>query len=126
MNTIKISDGELLDKYAILSIKLNKIKDYKKLKNIKKEHAYIQKKAKTFLANLKYANLFKLLLNVNRKLWDIEDKIRGKERLKKFDKEFINIARSIYKLNDQRFTIKNNINSLNILSFKEEKSYKPY
>jgi hypothetical protein len=126
MNIIKISDGELLDKYAILSIKLDEIKDRKKLENIKKEHAYIQKKARAFLIDSKYLNLFKLLLNVNRKLWRIEDKIRDKERLKKFDKEFIKIARSIYKLNDQRFNIKNNINTLNILSFKEEKSYKPY
>ena len=126
MNTIKISDGELLDKYSILSIKIKKIKNIDKLKNIKKEYTYISEKIKKFKKRLIYNLLLDKLIKVNTNLWFVEDKLREKEGLKEFDKEFILLARSVYRLNDERFELKNKINNLNKSSFKEEKSYKSY
>lgn len=126
MNTIEISDGELLDKYSILCIKFKNIKDLKKKKNIRKELNYINKKINKFKKDRKYAKLLKTLIDTNQKLWKIEDDIRDKERLKQFDNDFITLARKVYFTNDFRFKIKNQINNLSKSSFKEEKSYKKY
>jgi len=126
MNTIKISDGELLDKYSILHIKLKNISDPEKKQNIKKEFIYINKKINKFKKDKKYTKLLKKLIEINTKLWKIEDDIREKERRKIFDKDFISLARKVYFTNDLRFKIKNQINKLNKFSFKEEKSYKKY
>jgi len=125
MNTIQISDGELLDKYSILYIKLKNIKDPIKLQNIQKEFNYLHEKILKF-KNIKYKRLLKKLININKKLWKIEDDIRDKEREKEFDSQFIALARKVYITNDLRFKIKNQINNLNKFSFKEEKSYKKY
>jgi hypothetical protein len=126
MNTIKISDGELLDKYSILYIKVSKIDDPIKKHNVKKEFAYIDKKVNKFKRNRKYLKLLNKLIQINKKLWKIEDDIRDKEREKQFDANFISLARKVYITNDLRFKIKNEINKLNDFSFKEEKSYKKY
>lgn len=126
MNTIKISDGELLDKYSILFIKLKNIKDPEKRRNIKKEFNYISKKINKFKKNKKYTALLKDLIRTNKKLWAIEDDIREKERAKEFDSDFIALARKVYFTNDLRFKIKNEINKASKCSFKEEKSYKKY
>lgn len=126
MNSIKISDGELLDKYSILCIKFKNIKDFEKKKNVKKELNYINKKINKFKKDKKYTKLLKSLIDTNQKLWKIEDDIRNKERLKQFDSDFIMLARKVYFTNDFRFKIKNQINNLNKSSFKEEKSYKKY
>jgi len=126
MNLIRISDGELLDKYSILDIKLKNIKDEVKKLNVKKEFDYLHSKILRFKMNKKYTKLLNKLVKVNKKLWKIEDDIREKERLKKFDEGFIHLARQVYLTNDLRFSIKNQINSLSRNSFKEEKSYKKY
>ena len=63
---------------------------------------------------------------INSELWEIEDKIRIKEKLKEFDDEFISLARSVYRTNDKRFSIKSKINTVNDSLIKEEKSYEEY
>ena len=71
-------------------------------------------------------NLYSNLKTINSSLWDVEDKIRMKESLKEFDDDFIELARSVYKINDQRSLIKRNINMKYNSVIVEEKSYKEY
>ena len=125
---VEISNGELLDKITILEIKLTKIQDKEKLINIQKEFDVLNP-----LCN----ELFKIyggelqvhylaLAEINGKLWDIEDWIRDCEREKRFDKEFVELARSVYITNDQRCKIKKLINLTTSSGLVEEKSYKDY
>jgi hypothetical protein len=105
---VPISLGELWDKYSILIIKKNKIKNPEKLKHIDKELEYLEPLCKKFQIDKTFYND---LLEINTKLWNIEDKIREKENKLSFDNEFISIARSVYKNNDKRASIKYNINT---------------
>mgnify|MGYP001069392068 CR=1 FL=1 len=120
---IEVSTGEILDKMSILEIKMNKIKDEKKIVNIQKEYNYLKNISKQLSYDIENYNE---LLKINNKLWDIEDNIREKERNGVFDKEFIEIARSVYFTNDKRSIIKKQINISSNSNFIEEKSYKKY
>ena len=128
MILVPISIGELIDKIIILEIKLNKIKDIKKLINIKKEFKMLNSLFKN--NNIKLDFNFKKFKNnlkkINLKLWIIEDKIRRKEFLKKFDSQFIKLARSVYINNDKRAEIKKEINLFYGSCLMEEKSYQNY
>ena len=112
MNTdiviVPISLGELWDKYSILMIKKTKICNLEKLKYVNKELDYLEPLCKKYQID---KSLYNNLLEINTKLWDSEDKIREKEKNLSFDKEFISIARSIYKNNDIRASIKYKINT---------------
>ena len=66
------------------------------------------------------------LKQINKKLWDIEDKIRDKEKNKKFDQQFIELARNVYFTNDERSRIKRNINQFFGSQIIEEKFYSKY
>ena len=66
------------------------------------------------------------LRQINQQLWDIEDKIRDKERNNSFDDEFIQLARSVYITNDERSRIKRKINDMFGSELIEEKSYAKY
>jgi uncharacterized coiled-coil DUF342 family protein len=70
--------------------------------------------------------LVEKLRNINAELWDVEDKIRGKERARQFDREFIELARSVYKKNDKRSEIKNEINEIFNSELTDIKSYEKY
>jgi hypothetical protein len=121
---IEVPNGELVDKLTILEIKLARIKDNKKLKNIRKEHDILQKAV--FQIIDREDELYRKLLETNQKLWDIEDKIRELERRKDFGQEFIEIARSVYITNDIRANIKMEINLKTGSGLFEEKSYENY
>ena len=125
---IPVSVGELVDKISILEIKDMKITDKEKLKNINYELSKlkdISKKVKS--KNVKeFDSNFNKLLEINNELWEIEDSIRKLESKNQFDDDFINIARKIYKLNDQRFKIKQNINLIFGSQLIEEKEYEKY
>ena len=107
--SIPISIGELWDKYTILLIKKEKIKDENKLIHINLEI----NKLDEFINQYSYKDnyLFINLININQKLWDIEDELRVKEKEKQFDNEFIELARSVYYNNDKRAEIKKEINN---------------
>lgn len=122
---IEVSNGELVDKVSILSIKLENIKDKNKLVNIKKEFDLLLKEMQTLKINEESEN-FRALQSVNRELWEIEDKIRIKEANQQFDDEFIQLARSVYFKNDARFEIKSKINALTNSILAEEKEYVKY
>jgi hypothetical protein len=123
---IEVSLGEIVDKYTILTIKSSKIEDPAKLENINKELTYlieVLKKEDPLMTD--YA-LTKALLEINKALWNVEDLLRDFERAKSFGKEFIDLARNVYKLNDKRANIKKEINMKHGSDFVEEKSYQPY
>lgn len=122
---IDISIGEVVDKITILSIKLNKIKNDKKLKNIRKEYDLLFSSLETSGIEVDSA-LFTKLETINLKLWEIEDKIRIKEANKKFDDEFIQLARSVYINNDKRSVVKREINIKYGSNIIEEKEYVSY
>jgi hypothetical protein len=122
---IEVSVGEIVDKLSILNIKKNNIDDEVKLYNINKEFLYLHEIVFSKL-NISYDEYYVKLLDVNKSLWVIEDKLRDKERNKEFDSEFIELARSVYFTNDKRAEIKREINEIYNSTFVEEKSYKPY
>ena len=124
---IPISWGELFDKLTILQIKLENLKDTNALKNVKIEQYKLCKiYNNNFSEDENAKRLFNDLKQINEKLWDIEDKIRDKERKKIFDEEFIELARNVYITNDQRSRIKRNINKTFQSYIIEEKSYEDY
>jgi hypothetical protein len=123
---IEVSNGEILDKFSILKIKLANITDYEKIKNVEKEIEIIEPIFDSICKDLKIKDLFEMLLGVNKKLWKIEDDIREHERNKNFDEEFIQLARNVYITNDIRATIKKEINLLSNSNIIEEKSYERY
>lgn len=124
---IPVSFGELIDKLTILEIKKSKITDNEKLKNIQLEFELLNNKYQTKLKDTKELQVFyDALLKVNHKLWKIEDKIRILENNKEFNEEFIDLARSVYKLNDERFAIKNEINKTFDSEIQEQKEYENY
>ena len=123
---IEVSNGELLDKLSILKIKVYNIKDSEKLLNIKKVIQIIEPMCEHFLFDVRIYNLFKMLFEVNKKLWIIEDNIREHERNKNFGESFIELARNVYITNDIRATLKKEINFLSNSNIIEEKSYERY
>ena len=121
---IPISLGELIDKISILEIKVNKL-DTIKLNNCQKELSALTIILKELTVEIDH-ELINALSKLNKELWDIEDSIREQERRKTFGKEFIDLARSIYKKNDIRAAIKKEINEKYSSNFIEEKSYQRY
>ena len=116
-----ISIGEIFDKITILEIKKEKLKN-EKLLNVNLELKLLKKIVEDNGLNVD-KKLINNLREVNNKLWNIEDKIRKKEKLKTFDNEFIEIARSVYIENDKRSEIKREINTKYNSELVEEKSY---
>ena len=122
---VEISNGELVDKVTILHIKRQKIQDPQKFANVQKEYDVLLKSLKKIEITLKSPE-FQELLQVNTKLWKIEDKIRIKESAKEFDDEFIELARNVYFTNDKRADIKKRINMQTESALIEEKEYVEY
>ena len=120
----EISAGELFDKITILEIKKEKISNKEKLIDIEKELNSLNDTVEKFISD--QSNISKYisdLKDINLKLWDIEDGKRAAEKEKKFDDKFIELARNVYKLNDQRAKIKLAINTTLGSNIKEVKSY---
>ena len=125
---VEISCGELIDKITILSIKSEKIKDKEKLENVQHEFKVlneISQKLKSLNPD-EFDNFFKKLRKINLSLWDIEDEIRKFEKESNFGKDFIELARSVYITNDERFRTKNEINTFFSSGIVEEKDYEEY
>lgn len=124
---VPISPGELLDKITILRIKAARISDAAKLANVRLELELLEKTwQESGCAAFDVAADERALQRVNEKLWDIEDRIRDKEAVQTFDREFIELARAVYITNDERAAIKKRINTQLGSRIVEEKSYKPY
>lgn len=125
--TVPISPGELIDKITILQIKSERMSDEKKLANVRHElnlltatwgaSPYSKTNIEAEWAELK---------RINSELWDIEDRIRDQERAKDFGKTFIELARAVYFINDERAKVKRQINDKLGSTIVEEKSYAEY
>ena len=123
---VPISWGELIDKITILQIKELNIDSINAKVNIKKELKYLLEIAKLDKMPRDIEVLKSELSDVNLKLWEVEDNIRDKELAGQFDKNFIELARSVYRLNDVRAKIKQSINLMLGSELVEEKSYKAF
>ena len=123
----EISAGELLDKISILEIKLEKIKDKNNLNEINKEYKMLKNSQNSNIEITdKIKKLFKEVKQVNKNLWDIEDKLRVCEKNKDFGKNFTELARGVYLNNDKRSKIKLEINKTLGSNIKEIKQYVNY
>ena len=124
---VPISWGELIDKITILEIKEVKITSNNALDNIRKELVFLSDIASNSKGVYDVISLLKNeLKEVNLNLWQVEDEIRDKEYSQEFDEEFIRLARSVYRLNDDRANLKKKINETLFSELKEEKSYKNF
>ena len=120
----EISAGELIDKITILNIKKEKITNNEKLVEIEKELKSLKDTFnKKIIPDNSLLELMEQLKKINLKLWDIEDGKRNAEKNKKFDERFVELARNVYKFNDERAKIKLKINNLLGSNIKEVKSY---
>ena len=124
---VPVSFGELIDKITILEIKSERISDETKLANVRHELDLLEHTWKSSAAsNTDLSESRNELKSVNEALWEIEDRIRVKESEKAFDAEFIELARSVYVINDRRAAVKKEINLALGSELVEEKSYKAY
>ena len=120
----EISAGELIDKITILEIKKMKISNKDKLRDIEKELMTLSETMKNFVPDQsKVMDLFHKLKEINLKLWDIEDGKRESEKNNDFGEKFIELARNVYKINDERARVKLAINNTLGSNIKEVKSY---
>lgn len=124
---IQIGVGEAYDRLTILEIKLERIENPKKLKNINREYEYLRGMMTTLIEPKDESRVLEKailrLKEVNEELWDVEDALREYEKEGDFGKEFVALARSVYKLNDERSSLKKTINECHNSYFVEEKSY---
>ena len=120
----EISAGELIDKITILEIKKEKISNKEKLIEVNKELISLNETLKKSITDeSKIISFRNDLKNINLKLWDIENGKRSAEKNNKFDEKFIQLARNVYKFNDERAKIKLAINNALGSNIKEVKSY---
>jgi hypothetical protein len=124
---VPISPGELIDKITILEIKSQRMADPAKLQNVRTELSALNDtwRASPYSGTDITAD-WNALREVNGQLWDIEDRIRDKERDAAFDAGFIELARAVYVTNDERAAIKRRINTKLGSVLVEEKSYADY
>jgi len=121
-----VSVGELIDKLSILQVKKTKITNEEKLEYINKEFELLYNLSSVYLDNKQLETLYHILVKTNSKLWDIEDQLRVLESEKKFDDEFVELARNVYFTNDERFSLKNQINKITDSEIREIKEYIEY
>tara|TARA_Y100001970_G_C14246553_1_gene868687 strand:- start:1199 stop:1594 length:396 start_codon:yes stop_codon:yes gene_type:complete len=120
----EISAGELVDKITILEIKKIKISDNEKLKEVNKELDSLNNTMNDHIKNKsKITDLKDSLRDINSKLWDIENEKRKAEKNSDFGDKFIQLARNVYKFNDERARLKLKINQILNSNIKEVKSH---
>lgn len=123
---VPVSWGEVIDKITILEIKLARLSGDEARANVSRELELLRKVAAPVLARGELSALVAKLKTLNESLWDIEDRIRDHERAGNFDAAFIDLARSVYRTNDERGRMKQQINQALGSGLIEEKSYRPY
>jgi hypothetical protein len=125
--TVEISPGELIDKITILAIKLERMTDAAKLRNVRAEwEALVKARDDAITPSAELDRLTAALKKANEALWVIEDDIRDCERRQDFGPKFVELARAVYRNNDERSHLKRQINELLGSRLIEEKSYAAY
>ena len=124
---ITVPYGELFDKISILEIKQSRVVNADQRKNIENELNVLNRVRATIVPdNFKIDDLIEGLTDVNKRLWNIEDQLRDCERRQDFNETFIELARSVYRLNDRRAELKRELNSRLGSELVEEKIYNEY
>ena len=124
---IEVSWGELVDKISILEIKGERLSEAEALANVRHELTLLTAARDGAMAgNVDISAEFSELKAINEKLWDIEDEIRDCERRGDFGSRFVELARKVYRTNDQRSAVKHKINKALGSAVIEEKSYTTY
>ena len=123
---VPISWGELFDKVTILEIKVERLTAQPARENVVRELGQLREVAHAIAHNTDTTALVARLKAVNETLWKVEDDIRDHQRSRKFDSGFVDLARSIYRLNDERAALKRSLNLAFGSKIIEEKSYSPY
>ena len=124
---VPISPGELLDKITILEIKSERMSDEEKIANVRLELDLLNSTwSERVTADDTVIRIHAQLKRINEALWEIEDDIRDKERLREFDERFVELARSVYFTNDKRAAAKKELNTHLGSEIVEEKSYQDY
>jgi hypothetical protein len=126
MISIPVSIGEMIDKLSILQVKKTKVLDEEKLILINKEFELLYNFSLSYFNNPEVELIYDKLILVNTNLWDIEDNLRVMEKEKKFNDDFIELARKVYFTNDERFRLKNEINMVTNSEIREVKDYVKY
>jgi hypothetical protein len=123
-----VSPGELIDKITILEIKQERIKDVDKVKNVNLELELLESlwDGSVYQSSALVVKKRAELKFINEDLWVIEDDLRLKESKAEFDRDFIELARSVYLTNDRRASVKREINLEVGSKLIEEKSYQDY
>jgi transcriptional regulator of nitric oxide reductase len=124
---VPVSPGEVLDKITILEIKSERMTEPEKVANVRAELALLKETwSQAVTEDDVIRDLHGQLKQINEALWEIEDDIRDKERVKEFDQRFIDLARSVYFTNDRRSEVKKKLNLHLGSQIIEEKSYQDY
>lgn len=126
MPMIEVSNGEIVDRYTILALKIRKINDDAALANIRVELDMIMPLYDEIVATPTLKGLAAQLASTNESLWKTEDRLRLFESEKEFGHAFVQLARSVYELNDKRSQLKKKINTITNSHIVEEKSYEKY
>lgn len=125
--TVEVAPGELIDKITILEIKLERMTDPAKLRNVRIEwETLVAARDQAVPPSAEMDRLTGELKAINEQLWVIEDDIRDCERDKDFGPRFVELARAVYVTNDRRAEVKRAINQLLGSRIVEEKSYAAY
>ena len=124
---VPVSPGEVLDKITILEIKSERMDDPAKVSNVRRElELLIETWNRSVNNDETVQRIHAQLKRMNEALWEIEDDIRDKERVREFDDRFIELARSVYFTNDKRASAKKELNLYLGSEIVEEKSYQDY
>jgi len=126
MINVPVSIGELIDKLSILHVKKIKVSNPEKLEFINKEFELLYNMSSYYLNDEEISKQYHMLVDINSKLWEVEDKLRVLEVEKRWDAEFVDLARKVYFTNDERFSVKNKINELTNSEVREQKEYVEY
>lgn len=121
---VEVGAGELVDKITILRLKAERIRDPARLANVRHELATLEAAQSAHLAPSRALEALEdELMDINARLWEIEDDIRLCEEQGEFGPVFVALARAVYKTNDLRAAVKKRINLLVGAAIVEEKSY---
>jgi hypothetical protein len=124
---VEVSYGELVDKISILEIKAAHAKGLGQRRNIERELAVLEAARRQIPDRGGVTRrLFDALKSVNERLWTVEDRLRDCERQRDFGPDFVELARSVYRLNDRRAALKREINTALGSSLVEEKLHPDY
>ena len=126
MITVPVSVGELIDKLSILHVKKIKVFNEEKLSFINKEFELLYNMSSGYFTDDEVLKLYRQLVEINTKLWEVEDELRILESSKNFDSSFVELARKVYYTNDERFSLKNKINEITNSEVREQKDYINY